>query len=741
MVKILNMNVSKISSVLYLILLTVGSLSAQVYSGVNNNDISRELSKRGISEADLRERTDAAGINIDSVAFFTPLELSVLESVIIDLEEENSSAVLDTIPTVLGEDGEVLLDSDLMGLDSLDLADSLDVQLDESELPPPIRYGQSIFRDRILKEYTDLSGVKAPANYLLGPGDELTVSIWGRSSVDEKYVIASDGSVKIFNGNIKVFLKGLKLEQARQKLITSYKQNYNFTDGQFDLSLSYSKTVQVNVYGEVYSPGPVTLSAINSAFVALAAADGPTDIGSLRKIQLIRADGKREILDVYEYLNNPNPNNSLYLQDGDVILVPPAEHIVTLAGAVRRPYEYEVTSTETLEDVITYGGGFNGNADKRYLRLQRFTDDDLKIYDVDYQSGEASRFLLENGDSITVNTLDSVLVDFVEVNGAVKQEGKFQLDRSMRISDLIKKSQLKNEARKDIAFLKRINADSTVSYIEVNLAQVMSDSDSQENIFLQSKDDLTVWYLKAFSDNSEVAVSGAVREEGNFAYDISNAVKLREAILFSGGLRRDASDLAIIHRRDPLNEKQIEYLTITNLGQIMDSKDPSINVTLNPFDSIHIYSRGDFIEDASVTIEGAVSNPGPFLYGKNMNNERLSDLIDRSGGMTAEAFPSGATLIRTEDNLGAVVIKLDEVLNNKYSEFNFILKDGDIVNIPKQKEFVTIEGATKAETVLSDDAVNLNNRIHVPFTSKKRALYYINNYAGGLSTKADRNGI
>jgi len=835
MVKLFNMNISRISIVLVILLLSVGNGIAQVYSGVNNNDISRELRKRGISEAELREKTTAAGMNIDSVAFFTPLQLSVLESIIIDLEENKSEISQDTVQN-RGDADNLLLDPELVDIDSLDTTDSLLVAEDDSILPEPIRYGQSIFRDRIIKEYTDLSGVKAPANYLLGPGDELVVSLWGRSSVDEKYVIASDGSVKIFNGNIKVFLKGLTLDQARQKLISNYKQNYNFNDGQFDLSLSYSRTVQVNVYGEVYSPGPVTLSAINSAFVALAAADGPTNIGSLRKIQLIRSNGKRELLDVYEYLNNPNPNNSLYLQDGDVILVPPAEHIVTLAGAVRRPYEYEVTTTETLEDVIIYGGGFNGNADKRYLTLQRFTDDLLKIYDVDYQSGEASRFLLENGDSITVNTLDSILVDFVEVSGAVKQEGKYQLDSRMRISDLIEKSKLKEEARKDIAFLKRINADSTVSYIEIDIDKIISDSDSQENIYLRSKDNLTIWYLKAFSDSSEVAVSGAVREEGSFPYDISNNVKLREAILFSGGLRRDASELAIIHRRDPLNKKEIEYVTITNLSQIMDTDDQSINITLNPFDSIHIYSDTDFIEDAQVTIEGAVSSPGPYLYGKNMglkdlfvlaggikmngaknrieisrvvikdneptriaianltidekynvieggeknyklspfdvvtvryvpdfelqkrvsiegeiifpgrytilsDNERLSDLIERSGGLTGEAFPSGATLIRTEDNLGAVVIKLDEVLNNKSSEFNFILKDGDIVNIPKQKEFVTIEGATKAETVLSDDAVNLNNRIHVPFTSKKRALYYINSYAGGLSNKADRNGI
>lgn len=828
-----NMSLHRISILIAFFALGIMEVSAQVYSGVNNADISRELRRRGISEFELRDRSGEAGLNIDSVAFFTPLQLNVLQDIILELESETKAKENDTIPqsSILLEE----LELDSLAQDSLLLLEEESDDLDS--LPPVIRYGQAIFRDKVITQYDDLSGIKAPASYVIGPGDEIVVSIWGKSSLDEKYIVDPDGSVKIFGGRTKVFIKGLSLGQARAKLRDAYRDNYSFNDGQFDVSLSFSRTVQVAVYGAVYSPGPVTLSALNSAFVALAEADGPTDIGTLRKIQLLRSNGEREYLDVYEYLNNPNPNTNLYLQDGDVILVPPAENIVTLSGAVRRPFEYEMKTNESLEDLIKYGGGFNGNADKRLIRLQRFTDDLLKIYDVDYQSGEASRFAIENGDSVYVNTLDSILVDYVEVSGAVKQSGVFQLDKNMRVSDLIKKSGLKDEARTDKAFIQRLNPDSTISYIELNIDQIVNDSDNISNIFLESKDKLNIWFLKSFADKSEIAISGAVRSEGSFPYDVSNTIQLKEAILLSGGLRRDASELAVIHRKDPLNPKRIEYVTITNLSEILGAGGEKLNVELSPFDSIHVYSELTFIEDAVVTIEGAVSEPGSYQYGQNMSlrdllvlsggikmngaknkieisrvviqdneptriaisnlavndaydvisgsdsdgfvlspfdvvtvrfvpdfelqkrvsiegeiifpgrytilsdNERLSDLVERSGGLTDEAFPSGATLIRTEDNLGAVVIKLDEVLNSPRSEFNFILKDGDIIRIPKQKEFVTIEGATKAETVLSDEAVNLNNRIHVPFTSKKRALYYINAYAGGLSNNADRNGI
>ncbi len=803
------------------------TMQAQVYSGVNQSDISRELKKRNIKESELRSRAEASGINIDSVVYFSPLQIKTLESIIVDLESEKALKATDSIPRT-----EYL---------SSVVADSIPEILEEVDVdtqtiaPAPTRYGQSVFRDRTIQVYKDVQGVKAPSGYLLGPGDELSLSIFGKSNLDEKHTIANDGYIRVLNGRVKVFLKGLTLDQARTKLIATLRNNYSFSTGQFDLSLSYSRTVQVNVYGEVYKPGPVTLSALNDAFSALAASEGPTDIGSLRKIQLIRADGSKEEMDIYAYLNNPKPKSKFYLQDGDVILVPPAQNIVVIDGAVRRPFEYEMLDSETVSNLITYSGGFNGNANKDILKLSRYEDSRLRTLDVNLKQGGGSRLKLMNGDSLFVNTLDSLMENFIAVEGAVFQEGKYEYKEGMRVSDLISKAQIKPEARTDIAFLQRVNRDSTYSYEELDLDMIIKDADARDNIYLQEKDKLTIWYLKSFSDQSVVKISGAIRSEGEIGYDVSNNVKLREAILLSGGLRRDASNTAIIHRKDPLNPKLKKYVTITNLSQIINGSNANLNIELSPFDSIYVYSEEEFLDEAGVSIEGAVNYPGEYQYGvdmtikdllvlaggvkmnaalnrvevsrvviednkpttinianvsidKNYNivggnpsyslkpfdvvtvryvpdfelqkrveiqgevifpgrytiindNERLSNLINRSGGLTAEAFPSGATLMRTENNLGAVVIKLDEIMKDENSEFNFILKDGDVVLIPKQKEFVTIEGATKAETVLSDDAVNFNNRIHVPFNSRKRALYYINEYAGGLSEKADRNGI
>lgn len=817
-------NLSRSLSVMVLILFAI-SIQAQVYSGVNQSDITRELKKRNISETELRQRAKASNLNIDSVTYFTPLQIKALESIIVELEQEKESQYLDTLPVT---------DLPITSLDSLSentervTKDSLD------DLPPPRRYGQSIFRDRVIQFYQDVKGVKAPAGYLLGPGDEVAISIFGKSYLDEKYNVSSDGYLKVNNGSSKVFVKGLTLEAAEEKLKSLYRQYYNFKEGQFNVALSYSRTVQVNVYGEVYKPGPVTASALNDAFAILASSDGPTDIGTLRKIQLIGADGRKEEMDIYKYLSNPQSKDKYFLQDGDVILVPPAENIVSISGAVRRPTEYEMLPNESMSDLLSFAGGFNGDANQEYIKVKRYDNGILKIVDVNYKT-ESDRFRLMNGDSIFVDRVDSLLQDFVEIEGAVFQKGRFEYERGMRISDLLEKAKIKDEARTDIAFLQRVNQDSTYSYEELDLEMILKDKDARDNIFLQSKDKLTIWYLKNFSDQSIVKVSGAVRKENTVGYDVSNNVKLREAILLSGGLRRDASDLAIIHRKDPLNPKVKRYLTITNLQDIVYGQNQNINVSLSPFDSIYVYSEQEFLDEANVSIEGAVNYPGDYQFGVDMtlkdllvlaggvrmnaalnrvevsrviiednkptkinianvsidqdfniiggnpsyqlkpfdvvtvryvpdfelqkrveikgevifpgrytiinDNERLSNLIDRSGGLSPEAFPSGATLTRVEDNLGAVVIKLDEVVENENSEFNFILKDGDVVFIPKQKEFVTIEGATKAETVLSDDAVNFNNRIHVPFTKGKRALYYINEYAGGLSEEADRNGI
>ncbi len=799
-------------------------LNGQNITGINESDVKRELQSRGLNESKFYEKLDQAGLTLDSIQYYTSEKISIIENIILDLENSLSGIEEDSIPTT-NIDLPLIIPSES---DSIDIDSSIII---DEEI---FRYGRQIFKDgAIVADSDSYNSNKAPGSYTLGQGDILSISIYGSSKIDESHEINNQGFIRILNGAVRVFLKGITLTKAKEKLKKAYQNYYSFGAGEFDVNLNYSRQVQVNVYGEVVKPGPVTLPAYNNVFSAIATAFGPTAIGSVRNIEVIKSSGKRYSFDVFDYMKNPTLQEGSYLDDGDVIFVPPAEIIVDIPQGVRRPYKYELKTNETVGDLITFAGGFEENANNQLFNIQRNEGKSIKIIDVLWPSSKNTK--LQNGDLIYINILDRVLDKYVIINGAVEQEGTFELSSNMRVLDLLKRAKLQDESRRDVAFLKRTNKDSTTSYIQLNIDNILQNPNGDGNIALINKDEITIWNLKRFVDNATFAVSGAIREEGVFDFDKNQNLKITDAILLGGGLRRDASNTLIIHRQDPLNPKIKRYHTLSNLNELLEDPQQESNIALEPFDSLFIYSQNDFLEDSYITIQGAVNNPGQFQYGQDMkikdlftlaggfklsaatdqievsrimiennqptnvlvaniildrefnivggdkdvklgpydiitvryvpefelqktvfiggevkypgpytilnDNEKVSNIIKRAGSLTSEAFPAGATMNREEANLGAVVIKLDEILQKENSEFNFIVQDGDRIYIPKQKEFVTIEGATKAKTILSEGAINLNNRIHVPFQEGKRAMYYINEYAGGLSDNADRNSI
>ncbi len=802
------------------------NLSAQNTSGITRSDVTRELQIRGISESDFEELLIANNLNLDSIEYYSPNEINKFQSIILELEREQKETTRDTIPdTFETNDDEVDVAEELV-------VDSLDVEVTELEENYD-RYGRMILNGGSISASNDPFKVKAPPNYILGVGDELAISVWGASKVDDLHEINNDGFIQILNGSIRVFLKGLTIAEAKNKLRDAYSKFYRFNAGQFDVTLSYARTVRVNVYGEVVNPGIQSVPALNDVFSIIALAGGPTKIGTVRSIEILRADGSRNIVDLFKYIKNPASSGDIYLQDNDVIFVGPMKSLVEIEGGVNRPFKYEMLVNETIQDLIEYAGGFDVNAQVNILKIARNTIDSKNIVDVRWP--QEKTFKLKNGDVVTVTSIERNLEKYVSINGAVSQEGFYELTSKLKVADLIKKSGLKDGARLDVAFIKRVGLDSSISYVPINLKQVLSNPNDADNIFLQNQDELTVWYLNRFADKSSFKIDGAIREAGDFEFGTVDNLRVTDAITLGGGLRRDASSVLIIHRQDPLNEKLKSYLTISNLEELIREPESPKNVFVEPFDSIFIYSQNEFLEDAFVTIRGAVNNPGKFQFGLDMklediftlaggfkisaatdrieisrviitnnkpttvvvsnlemdrefnilkgekdftlepndvitvryvpefevqktvyvlgevkypgpytilnDNEKISNIIKRTGNLTSEAFPAGATLNRKDENLGAVVIKLDEIFANENSEFNFVVKDGDRIEIPKQQEFVTIEGATRAKTMLSDEAINLNNRIHVPFQSNKRAMYYINAYAGGLGENADRRSI
>lgn len=802
---------------------------------VTEQEVLIELAKRGLDEDQVRLALIKKGIDLNRLDEIDSEGVKIIEATIIELEtlkeQEDSLRQEEENSRATEESKEELPE---MSIDTLPIEPE---NTDSDEVVEAAIYGQQLFRDKVIRVFKSGEEFKAPSNYIIGAGDELAISIWGSSQFDSKYTVNDEGYIKILNNSQRVFLKGLTLAVAKEKLRKVFSNSYRFSQGEFDVDLNYSRSVNVNIYGEVIDPGPVTVPAINTAFGALVAASGPNDIGSVRNIQLIRTDGTRSTLDVYKYMIRPDKTENIFLQDNDVILVPVADHIISIEGAVRRPMKYELLKNEGIKELIEYAGDFSENAYTKVVRVKRFQAGKQTILDVDWDDiSKGSNFLLNKGDHVFVDTISVEASNYVEVDGAIVNPGVYEHKTNMRVFDLLNKSGLKSGARTDIAFIKRTKSNGTIEYIQINIDAIKNNPQGKENILLVDKDLLTVWSQERFADESKFMINGAVRYPGDFPFDVSQNIQIREALMLAGGLRRDASNVAVIHRKDPLNPKVKEYITIDNLNDIIDNPNLINNVALNAFDSLVIYSKNSFIEESFVRIEGAVNEPGLYQYGVEMTiqdlltlaggfklaaatnnievsrveiknnqptrvvianldidrdlktvnsgqayfklepfdnvavrfvpefelqqnviiqgevkfpgpytiineNERISSIISRAGGPTVEAFPGGATLIRSDQGYGAVVIKLDEILNYPKSQFNFTVRDGDTINVPKIREFVTIKGATRAKEVLTNESINEGNVIHVPYHKGKDALFYINQYAGGLHDNADPNAI
>jgi len=804
---------------------------------ITEKEIVEELQKRGLDRELVEEELIARGVDITDPDDISPEDIQIIRDVITEFEKNGNK------PKV-GKDEEDEIDSDVDVENEADVKrDSVDQDIPmenkELELPAPEIYGQEIFRQNLIRSYQDGGEIEASQSYILGTGDVIALSIWGRSQLDKQYTINSDGFVAILDGAKRVFLKGLSLDEARTKMKSVLSNHYRFSDGEMDLTLSQSRTVTLGIYGQVYKPGSVTLPAINNAFNALAESQGPTNIGSVRNIQLLKANGKKIKMDIYEYMKNPQYSDDLSIDDKDIILVPDISNVVEIEGAIKRPMKYELLDNEGIVELIEYAGGVNQNAMLKTIRIQRYQDDKRIIKDVDLRSlkNTRSNFILKNGDFITVDTILADATNYVEVSGEVVNPGLFEKSANMRVSDVLNQAGLKTESRTDIAFIKRKNADGSIEFQEINIDNILSQANSADDILLNDEDVITIWAKNRFVDEEVIKIDGAVRFPDEFPYDdVSNKVKLREAVILAGGLRRDASNYGTIFRKDPLNPKVIEYVTVTDLDKVIDNPLSAENIQLNPFDSIYIYSDNTFIEESTVSIYGAVNNPGSFQYGKGMSiedlivlsggfklsaatnnvevsrviikdneptnvviakleldrntykvngfddgyklspfdkvavryvpefelqesivlqgevtspgayaivaeNEKISSIIKRAGGLTNEAFPEGASLQRPEDDYGAIVVKLNDILTNNNSKFDFIVRGGDTITIPKRRQFVTIKGATNVWEVLSSESINVGNEIHVPYHEGKNALYYINQYAGGINDSANKRSL
>lgn len=631
-----------------------------------------------------------------------------------------------------------------------------------STLPEAKIWGQHFFRDQSISLFDRTRDLKALPSYLLNTGDELSVTVWGVVDFSKLVAIGPDGYVDLSIPDLmipRLYVKGMKFGDVQAAIKERLANHMNMRGSFLDVQLNYSKNITINITGEVFNAGSYSIPAVNTAFNALVASGGPNQMGSVRTIKVVSSSQATRTLDIYKFATNPNIADEFFLTNNDYIFVPIAGRVVEVKGAIKRPYFYELIDGENLKDVLLYAGGLAADAYLKNIQVRRYSNNEESIIDIDLGSllTGSSDFKLLNGDIITISPIKEAYSNFVTVQGAVKLPGEYELKPNIRIRDVLVQSGIMLSAVKDRIYVKRIQPDFSIKYINVNVDSVMQFPLSESNMYLRALDDIEIKYKSDFVDEYNIKLMGAVRKPGAFRH--SDSLSLADLIYLGNGIKNEAA-LSIIEV-SRLEQKE-DGTTVTVLQQFLI--DDSLEVSgaddflMKPYDQVFIRLSRGFELPKNVELNGEIFFPG--VYTLAHKNERVSDLIKRSGGTTEIAFLEGSQLFRQGE--GYVVLNLADVLKDSTSKFNYYLKEGDVITIPKIKDLVAIAGRVnhphikeaseinemelkvklmkvqndieKEEILTMDKITHIKNplRISVPFHKQKRANYYVKKYAGGI---------
>jgi len=615
--------------------------------------------------------------------------------------------------------------------DSLELeSDSLAVDTSAMQL-----YGRSFFKNSNVKLMIQATDARAPESYVLGPGDELVVSVFGTSYANDVLLIDEKGMARVRSmGNI--YLTGLTLEQARKLIRSKWGQFYNLSSNQLEISLTYSRVIRVNIVGEVEKPGTYELSALNSVFNALLIAQGPNESGSLRSIEVIRAGKVVHTFDTYTYLTGSSQTPAFSLADNDYVVVQALGKVVKVEGGVRRPMFYEMKSGEGLTELFRYAGGLKGNAFTGSIQRNTFVNGAREVKEYSFVKGSSLTDTLADGDEIVVREMPDELRNALEVRGAVNQPGKYSFKEGMRVSTLVNQaSGLKPEAFGQRAFLSRKDSNETRRTLPLALDQLMADTSSEANILLRANDQLIIVSKRDFLDTTDVRVIGAIRKPGDFPFE--QGMTLADILLQAGGLKQEADPKRIEVVRLGLFDSERKDAKVYHLSFELEAGKISADAKqfeLLPYDRIYVRTLSDFIEPQSVVLEGEFNYPG--TYALLSRDERVSDIIKRAGGLKVHAFPEAARFFRVTAPGGQVLIDLVKIMNNNNGSYDYRLRDGDSLIVPQQIPYISVQGPG-VQYLLTTGMVAVN----APFKKGQRANYYIHDFGDGFSDKAAKRRV
>ncbi len=618
-------------------------------------------------------------------------------------------------------------------------------------------FGHDIFTNYNLTFEPNIN-LATPQDYKLGPGDEVIIDVWGASETTIRQQISPEGSILVSNIG-PVYLNGMTVREANAYLQREFSKIYAGISGsepisQVKMTLGEIRSIQINIMGEVSVPGTYTLSSFSSVFHALYRAGGVNDIGSLRNIRVIRDGNTLVELDMYDFIMRGVLQDDVRLQEGDVIIVSPYQNLVKITGKVKRPMYYELKPEETIATLIKYSGDFTGDAYKKAVRIIRKSGGrEYQVYNV--EETDFSVFRMNDGDRLEVDSILDRFENRVEIRGAVYREGMYQVNGAVNtIKQLIQKAEgVRGDAFLNRAILDRENEDLTHEIISVDLRGILNGTVA--DIPLQRNDVLYIPSIHELQEEATLTIHGQVARPGTYLF--ADQTTIEDLVLRAGGLLEAASTTKVEVARRIKEPKSI--FTSTQIGETytFELKDgyvisPGGSFYLKPFDEVYIRRSPAYHKQKNVAIRGEVLFEGS--YALSRKNERLSDLIEKAGGLTPDAYIRGAQLIRKmseeehkrkqdairmarlneKDSISletldvsdrySVGINLEKALQNPMSDYDMVLREGDILYVPEYISTVKINGAVMyPNTVL--------------YTSGQTLRYYINQ-AGGFSDSAKK---
>jgi len=499
-------------------------------------------------------------------------------------------------------------------------------------------YGYEIFRGNTFLSFQSNLNIPTPSDYILGPGDKLFIDIYGQSENYYQAEVSPDGDLILENfGPINV--SGMTVEKANIRLVNKLKKVYTGLSSKktfVNISVGIPRAVRVNIVGEVNLPGTYNFSAFNTVYNAIYVAGGITENATLRNVKLFRNNKLVNTIDVYNFLNKGDQSSNVRLENNDLIVVGPYTNRVSIFGGVKTPGKFEMKNGETVADLINYAGGFSDDSYSKSIRITRVFDDQYKIVDVN--SDQFEFFQLKSGDKIEIDKVIEKYENRLILKGSVYRPGIFALSEGMTVKDLIEKGEgLKPDTYMERSFITRTNEDFSTTNISFDLKKQLN---SLEDPIILNKDDvLNILSINDLKDDNYIEISGEISKPGIYPY--SNNLTLNDLILLAGGVRKNATLASIeVSRANKSDENQTAQ--IFNLS-LSDLKSES-NFDLEPFDNVIIRKNPEIDIKRFARIEGEVKYPGE--YAISSKKERISDLINRSGGPNEYAYYKGATLIR-----------------------------------------------------------------------------------------------